>query len=58
MYTDINGNYIVPYCVVKVKEYYYCVEEVIPNSGRDYFIKLRNGCVVVHTKPEECEVVI
>jgi hypothetical protein len=57
MYKDIYSRYITPYCVVHCNGSYYFVEEINPSSGREYFIKLRNGCVVSYAKPEECEVV-
>jgi hypothetical protein len=60
MYTDANGNETpVLYCVVRCNGYTYFVDEIFPdNSGRINKLKLRNGSVVVHAKPEECEVVL
>lgn len=60
MYKDKNGNTTpMLHCVVKCDGYFYFVDEIFPdNSGRINKLKLRNGCVVTHAKPEECEVVV
>ena len=51
MNKDKLGNYISKYSVVQRGSSLYTVEGF--DMKRDFFVKLRNGCVVSYAKPEE-----
>lgn len=57
MYKDKNGDWLSEYSVVKLRGNLYCVESIDKYGGREYFVKLRNGCVNCWSKPQDLEVV-